>query len=166
MHAGVRGLGGLVDDLSGVTCFCLLLFAWFRLAVVAGHEPHVPWPILLHHYDQLHKLLCWKKGLIHVHFANHANFTALVLRRKVRFTFTSQETESQFTERIGNRHNIYLSDQGKLFFTRSFMLLLTTSTLCSFVCTKSICYVHNSCAQVRLLCISLCYVYNIDFCAD
>ena len=42
-----------------------------------------------------------------------------------------QETESRFTERIGNTHNMYVSDQGKLFFTRSCMLLLTLLQRCA-----------------------------------
>ena len=67
-----------------------------------------------------------------------------------------QEAESRFTERIGNTHNIYVSDQGKLFFTRSCTLLLTLLQHCapSFAQNRFVMYITHVHRYV-------CYVFHL-----
>ena len=62
---------------------------------------------------------------------------------------------SRFTEWIGNTHNIYVSDQGKLFFTRSCMLLLTLLQRCapSFAQNRFVMYITHVHRYV-------CYVFH------
>ena len=45
---------------------------------------------------------------------------------------------------VGGMHNISTGEV--VFYAIVHVVINTTSMLCSFVCTKSICYVHNSCA--------------------
>ena len=79
-------------------------------------------------------------------FTSPWDLRTLVFRRNV-WHITSMSGNRISIHRTNRKHAQYLvSDQEGFFYAIVHVVINTASTLCSFVCTKSICYVHNSCA--------------------
>ena len=127
-------------NVLGVTVFSGA--ACFVVEAATGDEPHDPWPI------RIQTFVLRDYGTYELSFSSRCAFCLGTSRQ-------CQETESRFTERIGNTHNIYVSDQGKLFFTRSCMLLLTLLQRCapSFAQNRFVMYITHVHRYV-------CYVFH------
>ena len=81
MHAGVRGLGGLVSDLSGglvFVCCCLHDFIWLSSQDMSLTSRDPSCFITMTNFTNS---CVAKKGSIHVHFTNRANFTVNLFDR-------------------------------------------------------------------------------------
>ncbi len=117
-------------------CLVWLFFsgaACFLVEAATGDEPHIPEA----HPDSN---FCFTRlwDFTNPRFLSRCAFCLGTLRQ-------CQETESWFTERIRNPLNIYMSDQGKLFFTQSCMLLLTLLQRCapSFAQNRFVMYITH-----------------------
>jgi len=140
-------------------CECDWCDCFFQCCMFYGWGGHRRWASCPHGPSGFKLLFYVTMGLTNSRYRRNVLF-ALAPHVNVRKQNLDTQNESETPQYLRVR-------SGEVVFNAIMHVVInTTSTLCSFVCTKSICYVHNSCAQVRLLCISLCYVYNIDFCAD
>ena len=95
-------------------CECAWCDCFFRCCMFCGWGGHrmsltLPWPI------RIQTFVLRDYGTCELSFLSRYAFC-------LGTSCQCQETESRFTERIGNTYNMYMSDQGKLIFTRSCML--------------------------------------------
>ena len=125
-------------------CECAWCDCFFRYCMFCGWGGPRRWPVA--HPDS--NFLFRDYGTYELSFSSRCAFCLGTSRQ-------CQETESRFTERIGNTNNIYVSDQGKLFFTRSCMLLLTLLQRCapSFAQNRFVMYITHVHRYV-------CYVFH------
>ena len=155
------------DDFLVDWCDCFFQCCMFMVEAATGDEPHAPvahpdsnfcftspWDVrTLVFVEMCFEAATGDEPLVPVAhpdstfcFTSPWDLRTLVFRRNV-WHITSMSGNRISIHRTNRKHAQYLvSDQEGFFYAIVHVVINTASTLCSFVCTKSICYVHNSCA--------------------